>query len=41
MLSAVPAELHVADWHPAPERQIAVSLNGWVEFPVPNIWVLT
>jgi hypothetical protein len=31
-LFAVPAELRVADWHTAPERQFAVSLNGWVEY---------
>jgi len=31
-LFAVPAELSVADWHTAPERQFTVSLNGWVEY---------
>jgi hypothetical protein len=31
-LFATPAELRVADWHTAPERQLAVSLNGWVEY---------
>src|ERR1700761_6110532 len=31
-LFAVPAELRGADWHTAPERQLAVSLNGWVEY---------
>ena len=31
-LFATPAELRVADWHTAPERQFAVSLNGWVEY---------
>ena len=31
-LFVVPAELSVADLHTAPERQFAVSLNGWVEY---------
>jgi hypothetical protein len=22
----------VADWHTAPERQFAISVNGWVEY---------
>ncbi len=31
-LFSVPAELNVFDWHTAPERQLAVSLNGIVEY---------
>jgi len=31
-LFAVPAELNVADWHTAPERQLSVALNGTVEY---------
>ena len=31
-LFSTPAELRMADWHTAPERQFAVSLNGWVEY---------
>jgi hypothetical protein len=29
---AVPAELQVADWHTAPERQLAIALDGAVEY---------
>jgi hypothetical protein len=32
-LFAVPAELSVFDLHTAPERQLAVPLNGTVEYP--------
>jgi hypothetical protein len=31
-LFVVPAALRVFDWHTAPERQLAVSLNGIVEY---------
>ncbi|HSU06673.1 MAG TPA: hypothetical protein VLI93_13980 [Acetobacteraceae bacterium] len=31
-LFAVPDELDVADWHTAPVRQLAVALNGIVEY---------
>jgi hypothetical protein len=31
-LFAVPAELSMSELHPAPERQLAVSLNGGVEY---------
>jgi len=31
-LFATPAELRVADWHTAPERQLSISLNGTVEY---------
>jgi len=31
-LFATPAELRMADWHTTPEWQLAVSLNGWVEY---------
>jgi hypothetical protein len=31
-LFAIPASLSVFDLHTAPERQLAVSLNGWVEY---------
>jgi hypothetical protein len=31
-LFATPAELRMANWHTTPEWQLAVSLNGWVEY---------
>jgi hypothetical protein len=31
-LFAVPSELDVADWHTAPMRQLAIALNGTVEY---------